>query len=159
MPSMVVRCYEIPFLSSSWAVPHVFGGALPSPKYSNTLQQQPAAAASCCSSSFLLSQPIIMYACWDSTRRRSAACLYVLGLFSCWQPPPKNCQREFFLYYSDMCPRSRGCLVLTHVDLSVSAQHHTTRILVRSWRLLRVSAAACVSSGNVRRELQFWLIL
>ena len=31
-----------------------------------------------------------------------------LGLFSRWQPPPKTCQRGFFLY-SDMCPRSRGC--------------------------------------------------
>ena len=120
----------------------MFGGALSSLQYSNTLQQQPAATASCCSSSLLKSQPIIMYACWDSSRRGSATCSYVLGLFSRWQPPPKNCQRRFFLYYSDLCPRFRDCPVQTHIDLSVSARHHTTRILVRSRRLLRVSAAA-----------------
>ena len=82
---------------------------------------------------------IIMYACWDSSRRGSAACLYGLGLFSRWQPPPKTCQRGVF--YSDLCPWSRGCPVLTHIDHSVSARHHTTRILVHSRRLLRVSAA------------------
>ena len=82
-----------------------------------------------------------MYACSDSSRRGSAACLYVLSLFSCWHPPPKICQRGFFPYNSDFCPRSRGCPVLTHTDLSVSARHHTTRILVHSRRLLRVSAA------------------
>ena len=84
--------------------------------------------------------------------------MYVLGLFSRWQPPPKNCQRLFFPYYSDLCPRFRSYPVLIHIDLSVSARHHTSRIPVRSWRLLRVSAAACVSSDHVRCKLQFWLI-
>ena len=51
-------------------------------------------------------------------------------------------QRSFFLYYPDLCPRSRGCPVLTHIDLSVSARHHTARVLVRSRRLLRVPCAA-----------------
>ena len=87
-----------------------------------------------------------MYACWDSSRRGSVPCLLLFYLFSRCQPLPKHCQRGFFLYYSDLCPRSRGCPVLTHIDLSVSARHHMTRILVRSRWLLRVSAAARVSS-------------
>ena len=94
-----------------------------------------------------------MYACWDRSRRGYAACLYVLGLFSRWQPPPQNCQRGFFLYYAGLCPRSWGCPVLTHIDLSASARHNMTRVLVRSRRLLLVSAYQ--QRDRVRRKLQF----
>ena len=88
-----------------------------------------------------------MQACWDdSSRRGSAACLYVLGLSFLVGNQPQKLESAAFLYYSDLCPRSRGCSVLTHIDLSVSARHHTTRVLVRSRWLLRVSAAARVSS-------------
>ena len=65
---------------------------------------------------------------------------YVFHL-SRWQPPLRYCQPGFFLYYSDLCPPSRGCPVLTPIDLSVSARHQETHIPVRSRRPLRVSAA------------------
>ena len=74
----------------AYAVPHLFGGALSSPQFSNTLQQQPAATASCCSSSLLWPQLVTMYACWDSSRRGCADLLVrFASLFSLAAAPPK----------------------------------------------------------------------
>ena len=110
---------------------------------SNQRRHLAAAAAVCCSPNQLLRSIMYMLLyCWDSSRRGSATCWYCSGLFSRCHPPPKNYQRSFFLYYSDLCPRSRGCTVLTHIDPSVSARHHTTRVLVCSRRLLHVPCAA-----------------
>ena len=52
-------------------------------------------------------------------------------------------QRSFFLYYPDLCPRSRGCPVLTHIDLSVSERHHTYDWCTGTL----VAAAACAVCG------------
>ena len=51
------------------------------------------------------------------------------ALFSRSQPLPQNCQRNFFLcllWY--MCVRFRGCPVLPHIELLVSARYHKTRV-------------------------------
>ena len=126
-PPIAVHFSEIPLLSPS--------GPLSSPQYSNTLQQQPAATASCCRISRSLSQILCTLCCDIScSRRGSAAYLYVLGLNSRWQP-------AFFLYSDFVSPFSVFS-VLTHIELSVSARHHTIRILLHSRWLLRVPVAA-----------------
>ena len=117
----------------------------------------------------------ILYRAWKSTRSYSVGLQLRRHLFYCrtWISPcwlrhtgstqihiiptaatPKTYQRGFFLN-SDLCPRSRGCGVLTHIKLAVCARHHSTRVLPRSRRLL----AACVNSGRVRRKFQLWSML
>ena len=111
---------QTPLLPSfSTAAPHLSGGALSSPQYSNTLQQQPAATASCCRISRSLSQILCTLCCDIScSRRGSAAYLYVLGLNSRWQP-------AFFLYSDFVSPFSVFS-VLTHIELSVSCLLYTS---------------------------------
>ena len=65
-------------------------------------------------------------------------------LFSIFSP-----QRSFFLYYltCDMCLRFRGCPVVLDIDLSVSARHQKTRVLLcaRQLVLLLPRCAAQIS--------------
>ena len=68
------------------------------------------------------------------------------------QSPTKNRQRSFFLY-CDMCLWLRGCLVLLHIELSVSARYQNPRVLLRERRLLLGGAA----NGNVRHMLQNYI--
>ena len=144
MPSIVVPCYEI-ILPSSWVVPRCSEGRsrhrnTATRCISNRRQQLAAAAADCCSPNHLYYVRLL-------GQRSSWPCRLSVRFGSPFSlaSTPQNCKRGFFLYYSDMCPPSRGCPVLTPIDLSVSARHQETRILVRSRRFLRVSAAACVS--------------
>ena len=70
-----------------------------------------------------------------------AACIGFGALFSR--------QRSFFLY-CDMCLRFRGCPVVLHIELSVSARHQRTRVLLSAWSLLLLLVAA--ASGGVRQK-------
>lgn len=58
---------------------------------------------------------------------------YVVVLYFVARSRPlklETCQRSFFLY-CDMCFRFRGCPVLPHVELPVSARYKKTRVLLR----------------------------
>ena len=57
-----------------------------------------------------------------------AACKRLVALFS---------RQRSFLLYCDMCLRVRGCPVLFHIELSVSAWCHKTRVLPHARRLLQ----------------------
>ena len=54
-------------------------------------------------------------------------------------------QRDVFLYCCDIHLRFRGCPVLLHIELSVSARYQKTSVQLRAQRLLLVAAA----SGSV----------
>ena len=56
----------------------------------------------------------------------------------------------------DPCPRSRGCQVISDIELSVSARHHTTRILLHARRLLLVAGEVAVR-GVLFRRISSWL--
>ena len=77
--------------------------------------------------------------------------VYVLVLhFSRSQPPRPNCQRHLFLYCCYMCIWFRGCPVVLHVVLSVTARCRKSRVLLHARRLLRVAAAR----GSLRHRVQ-----
>ena len=63
-------------------------------------------------------------------------------------PTPKNLASAASSSTSIFVSGLGGCPMLTHIDCSVSARHHTTRTQVRSRRRLRVSAAAVVCGLN-----------
>ena len=52
-----------------------------------------------------------------------------------------------------ICLRFRGCPVLSHIEFSVSARCHKTRVLPRARRLLLASAA----SGSMRHRFQNYM--
>ena len=67
-------------------------------------------------------------------------------------------QRSFFLYYLTsyiLCLRFGGFPMVLDIELSVSARHQKTRVLLCAWRivLLLVSAA----SGGVRHKFQYYM--
>ena len=68
-------------------------------------------------------------------------------LFSIFSPQP-----SFFLYYltCDLCLRFRGCPVVLDIELSVSARHYKTRVLLCARRLMLLLAAA--ASDGVRHK-------
>ena len=76
--------------------------------------------------------------------QQSWLCHVLFGSLFSPAATPQNCQRGFSLKCSDFCPLSRGVPVLTDIDLSVSARHRKTRVLVRSCRLPRVPCAAYI---------------
>ena len=79
---------------------------------------------------------------------------YVLVLYCLARSrPPRNSQRSFFLYCCHMCLRFRGCPVLPHIELSVSARYHKTHALLRARRLLLDASA----SGGVRHNNQNYM--
>ena len=59
------------------------------------------------------------------------------------------------LYYftCDLCLRFRSCLVVLDIELSVSARHQKTRVLLRAWRLVLLLIAAAATDG-VRHKFQ-----
>ena len=64
-------------------------------------------------------------------------------------------QRSFFLYYltCDMRLRFRGCAVVLDIELSVSARHQKTCVLLCAQRLVLLLVTAAVSDG-VRHKFQ-----
>ena len=53
-------------------------------------------------------------------------------------------QRDLFLYCCDIHLRFRGCPVLLHIELSVSAPYQKTRVLLHAQRLLLLVAGCCL---------------
>ena len=71
-------------------------------------------------------------------------------LFSIFSPA----QLLSLLYLTcDMCLRFRGCLVVLDLELSMSARHHKTCVLLCARRLVLLLVAAAASDG-VRHKFQ-----
>ena len=67
-------------------------------------------------------------------------------------------QRSFFLRYltCDMCLRFRGCPVVLDIELSSSARHQKTRVLLCAPRLALLLVAAA-ASGDVQHNFQNYM--
>ena len=67
-------------------------------------------------------------------------------------------QRSVFLYYltCDMCLRFRDCPVVLDIELSVSARHQKTRVLLRTRRLV-LPLVAAAAGGGVRQIFQNYM--
>ena len=62
---------------------------------------------------------------------------------------------KYYYLTCDMCLRFRGCPVVLDIELSVSARHHKTRVLLCARRVLLLVAAA--ASGGVRHSSQNYM--